>query len=245
MRGKVEIGTSGWVYDHWRGLFYPSDLPQREWFAYYAERFRTVEINNTFYQLPSRDTFQAWEKQAPEGFRYAVKANRYITHMKKLKDPEEAVDNFLSRARLLGEHLGPILWQLPPNWYADPERLANFAKLLPDDLDHAFEFREGDWFQDEIRDILEENGLSFVIFSLPELECPQWITADPVYLRFHGAHGKYQGRYGREGLEPWAKRIQGWAAEGHSVNAYFNNDVFGYAIQDANALIALINGEGS
>ncbi len=163
MRDKIEIGTSGWVYDHWRGLFYPSDLPQKEWFAYYA----------------------------------------------------------------------------------DSERLANFAQLLPDDLDHAFEFREGDWFQDEIRDILEENGLSFVIFSLPELECPQWITADPVYLRFHGAHSKYQGRYGREGLEPWAERIHRWVAEGYSVVAYFSNDEFGYAIQDANSLIELIDRGGS
>lgn len=240
----IAIGTSGWVYDHWRGLFYPSDLSKKGWFAYYTDHFQTVEINNTFYQLPAEGTFRSWHDQAPEGFRYAVKANRYITHMKKLKDPEEAVGNFLSRARLLGDHLGPILWQLPPNWYADPERLANFAKLLPDDLDHAFEFREPDWFQGEIRGILEENDLSFVIFSLPELDCPRWVTADPVYLRFHGAHGKYQGRYGKKGLEPWAERIRRWEEEGYAVYAYFNNDAQGFANQDAKSLLAL-TGEGS
>jgi uncharacterized protein YecE (DUF72 family) len=241
----VEIGTSGWVYDHWRGLFYPPNLPQKKWFAYYADHFQTVEINNTFYQLPAEDTFRSWRDQAPDGFPYAVKANRYITHMKKLHEAEEAVNNFLSRARLLGDHLGPILWQLPPNWYADPGRLANFAKLFPGDLDHAFEFRETDWFQEQIKVILEENGLSFVIFSLPGLDCPHWITADPVYLCFHGAHGKYQGRYGREGLEPWGDRIGRWAEEGYAVNAYFNNDVSGYAVRDAQSLLELVDGEGS
>lgn len=243
MEGQIYVGTSGWVYDHWQGDFYPPDLPQEAWFGFYADHYHTVEINNTFYQLPSQDTFQNWRDQAPEGFRYAVKANRYITHMKKLHDPQEALDNFLSRVRLLGEHLGPILWQLPPRWHADPDRLADFAGLLPQDLDHAFEFRDPDWFQEPIRDVLEEKGLSFVIFSMPEVECPTWVTADPLYLRFHGLQEKYQGRYREEGLTPWVERIKAWRSEGYTIYAYFNNDARGYALRDAGDLMSLIHEE--
>lgn len=244
MSERIIIGTSGWVYDHWQGVFYPENLPQEAWFEHYAAHFQTVEINNTFYQLPEEDTFHAWREQAPEEFQYAVKANRYITHMKKLKDPEESVPDFLSRARLLEDHLGPILWQLPPNWYADPERLASFANLLPEDMGHAVEFRDPDWFQGEIRDILEEHALSFVIFSMPGLDCPRWTTADLIYLRFHGVEDRYQGRYGEEGLKPWAARIASWLEDGHKVRAYFNNDDRGFAVQDAQLLRDLVRESG-
>jgi uncharacterized protein YecE (DUF72 family) len=240
MRDQVRIGTSGWVYNHWRGAFYPNDLPQKKWFEYYAKHFDTVEINYTFYQLPPAEYFQSWRKQAPREFLYAVKSNRYITHMKKLKESEEAVENFLSRTRLLGEHLGPILWQLPPNWNANPNRLAAFAKLIPEDLEHAFEFRDPNWFNDEIKGILEENGLSFVIFAMPELDCPQWVTSDLIYIRFHGSREKYVGRYGRDGLKPWAKRIQDWSESGHNVYIFFNNDEHCNATKDAQTLHKLL-----
>ncbi|MFP3852905.1 MAG: DUF72 domain-containing protein, partial [Anaerolineales bacterium] len=207
---RVHIGTSGWVYDHWQGPFYPEDLPQEDWFGHFADTFDTVEINNTFYQLPEESQFQAWREQAPGDFTYAVKANRYITHMKKLNDPAESVANFIDRVRILERHLGPILWQLPPNWHANPERLRSFAALIPEDITHVFEFRDPDWFQEEVKSALQEAGLGFVIFAMPELECPRWVTGDIVYLRFHGSREKYVGQYGREKLEPWAERIQRW-----------------------------------
>lgn len=227
------IGTSGWVYEHWKGIFYPEKLAQDELFGYYQDNFDTVEINYSFYRLPSESAFEGWHEQAQEGFTYAVKANRYITHMKKLKDPSEPVGDFLRRARLLKEHLGPILWQLPPRWHANPERFERFASILPDDLTHVFEFRDADWFQDPIRDILEAHHLTFCIFSATGLDCPVWVTSDVVYLRFHGIDGRYQGKYGEGNLAPWAERIRGWLSEGRTVFAYFNNDAHGHAITDA------------
>jgi uncharacterized protein YecE (DUF72 family) len=230
------IGTSGWVYDHWRGIFYPEDLAQDEWFEVYQANFDSVEINYSFYQLPSESTFEAWREQARKGFTYAVKANRYITHMKKLKGPAEPVEKFLSRVRILEEHLGPILWQLPPRWHANPERLEGFASILPEDLTHVFEFRDPDWFQESIRQVLERHHLSFCIFSMTGFDCPTWVTSDVVYLRFHGIDGEYQGEYGEGNLAPWAERIRGWLSEERNIFAYFNNDAHGHAIADARRL---------
>jgi uncharacterized protein YecE (DUF72 family) len=146
---QVHVGTSGWNYDHWRGRFYPHDMPDNKWFEHYAGVFRTVEINNTFYHLPELKTFNAWNKQAPHGFVYAVKASRFITHMKKLKDPKKPLARFLQRARRLGSHLGPVLYQLPPHWKPDVERLTRFCEQLPDDLTHVIEFRKRAWLQQE------------------------------------------------------------------------------------------------
>lgn len=241
MTHNCKIGTSGWVYDHWKGIFYPKGLGQREWLDFYQDHFTTVEINNSFYRLPSKKAFDEWKTHAANGFIYAVKASRYITHMKKLTDPTDPVDKFLRRARRLNAHLGPILWQLPPHWHADPDRLAAFAQILPVDLTHVFEFRDPDWFQNSIRDILERHGLSFCIFSTTGLDCPKWVTSDVVYLRFHGIDGKYQGRYGNQHLAPWAERIRGWMAEGRSIFVYFNNDAHGYALADAQELKAMLD----
>jgi len=237
---RFRIGTSGWVYPHWRGVFYPPGLPQSHWYSHYAKIFDTVEVNYSFYRLPSEEAFDCWREQAPPGFIYAVKANRYITHVKRLKDAAEPLARFLARARRLGEKLGPILWQLPPRWRANPERLENFAALLPPDLTHAFEFRDSRWFVEPVRRIL-----AFCIFDMPGLPCPTWVTSDVVYLRFHGSGVVYEGRYGREGLQPWAARIREWLCKGRRVYAYFNNDAFGFAVEDARELRELLSGAGA
>ena len=237
---RFRVGTSGWVYTHWRGAFYPPDLPQTGWFTHYAKEFDTVEINYSFYRLPSEEAFDRWREQAPERFVYAVKANRYITHLKKLKDAAEPLARFLARVRRLEGKLGPILWQLPPNWRANLERLETFAALLPPDLTHVFEFRDSRWFIAPLRRLLEQHGLALCIFDMPGLPCPVWVTGDVVYLRFHGSGMVYGGRYGREGLHPWAVRISEWLREGRQVYAYFNNDAFGFAVEDARELRSLV-----
>jgi uncharacterized protein YecE (DUF72 family) len=234
------VGTSGWNYKHWKGIFYPQDLRPEAWFGYYHEHFDTVEINYTFYQLPEERTFQGWQGQASQGFLYAVKANQYITHMKKLREPSESLQNFLPRVRMLEENLGPILWQLPPRWRANPERLEGFVQLLPEDLESVFEFRDPDWFQEEIREILERYGMIFCIHDKENVGCPRWVTTDAVYLRFHGCEGDYGREYGKERLRSWAERIKAWLAEERAVYAYFNNDVSGYALKDAQRLKELL-----
>lgn len=240
MSARCHIGTSGWVYPHWRGVFYPSDLPQARWYDYYARHFATVEINYSFYRLPTEKTFEHWQAQAPPEFSYAVKANRFLTHVKRLKDAAEPLERFLSRARRLGGHLGPILWQLPPRWRADLARLESFATLLPSDFVHVFEFRDPSWFVQPVREALERFGLSCCIFDMPGLPCPLWVTGRVVYLRFHGAGILYAGRYGQVGLQLWVERIRQWLAEGRTVYAYFNNDALGHAVEDARLLREMV-----
>ncbi len=237
---SLYIGTSGWVYPHWQEIFYPPGLRQADWYGYYARHFDSVEINYSFYRLPSEQAFDRWRAQAPPGFIYAVKANRYLTHIKRLNVDDEAVERFLQRARRLGDRLGPILWQLPPRWRPVPERLEVFAARLPGDLTHVFEFRDSRWFSEPIRELLGRFDLTFCIFHMPGLSCPEWLTSDSVYLRFHGSGVVYGGRYGEEGLRPWARRIRRWLEAGRLVYAYFNNDAFGNAIKDADTLKQLL-----
>ena len=161
MVGSVRIGCSGWIYRHWRGAFYPEKMAQRLWFAHYAGTFGTVELNTSFYHLPKAETFEKWHAQAPRGFRYAVKAPRFITHMKKLKDCAEPIAEFISRARKLDGSLGPLLYQLPPRWSCNPQRLDDFVALLPADLVHVFEFREKSWLTEEMLALLDARGVSF------------------------------------------------------------------------------------
>ena len=230
------VGTSGWVYQGWRGVFYPADLPQNRWYAHYAQDFDTTEINYSFYRLPSEATFERWRNQAPPGFAYSVKANRYLTHLKRLKDAADALERFLGRVRLLGDTLGPILWQLPPRFPADAARLANFAGLLPREMTHVFEFRDPRWFIPSVRSVLEQAHFSFCISDMPDLACPLWVTSKTVYMRFHGSGVVYGGLYGPGGLEKWAQHIRGWSCEDRAVYAYFNNDAFGFAVEDARTL---------
>jgi uncharacterized protein YecE (DUF72 family) len=235
---SIRIGTSGWDYDHWKERFYPADLPRKHWFAHFARHFDTVEINNSFYHLPKDKTWRHWADAAPEGFVYAVKGNRFITHNKKLRDPAEPVGRFIDGARLLGEHLGPVLWQLPGNWRADVGRLEAFLGVLPDDLRHAFEFRDASWWQsDAVLQALDDHGAAFVSHDMPGNPSPKLALGDFVYCRFHGAHEKYGGGYGRA-LAPWTRWLRNRRDEGWDIYAYFNNDAEAHAVFDAQKLAA-------
>jgi uncharacterized protein YecE (DUF72 family) len=233
MAERAYVGTSGWVYEHWRGVFYPPELPQARWLGHYAGRLRTVEINNTFYRLPEAATFREWRRQAPAGFVYAVKASRYLTHLKKLKDPAEPLARLLERARELGGHLGPILYQLPPNWRLNLARLEAFLQLLPTGILHAFEFRHPSWFAGEALDLLDRYGAGLCLADLPGLEGPLRPTGRLVYVRLHGPRRAYEGSYSEQELAEWAGRVRGFLAAGRPVYVYFNNDAHGHAVQNA------------
>jgi uncharacterized protein YecE (DUF72 family) len=244
MEGKtvsnIHVGCSGWVYKHWRGILYPEGLPQRCWFQRYAEEFDTVEINNSFYHLPKPETFDKWRKQAPDGFCYAVKANRFITQAKKLKDPEEPLERFLKPTRRLKEHLGPILFQLPPSMRINLERLESFLKILPRRLTSVFEFREKSWYSEEVLTLLDRHGAGFVAHDMKGVASPRWASGEAAYVRFHGAGGKYWGRYSDEALLEWTDWIIEQARSGRSVWCYFNNDIHGHAIEDARTLKSMV-----
>ncbi|HEV2747852.1 MAG TPA: DUF72 domain-containing protein [Allosphingosinicella sp.] len=238
--GAIRVGCSGWNYRHWRGRFYPDKLAVKRWFGHYAATFDTVELNTSFYHLPKADTFAKWRDQAPAGFRYAVKAPRFITHMKKLKECGEPVEAFLSRARNLGGTLGPILYQLPPRWAFNRERLEEFVALLPADLVHVFEFREKSWITEEVLALLDARGVAFCAHDMPGSATPRWASGPIAYVRFHGGEGKYWGRYSDEGLLSWTDWIVAQARAGRPVWCYFNNDIEGHAIQDALTLRAMV-----
>ena len=234
--GRVHVGCSGWVYRHWKGDFYPAELPQKRWFAHYADAFDTVEINASFYRAPTAAMWDAWRAKAPPGFRYAIKANRFITHLKKLIDVEEATVQFIAMARTLGPHLGPILYQLPPTLKRNPERLAAFLALLPRNLEHVFEFRSADWYDDEILGLLDAHGAGFVAHDLVGLASPRWASGRTAYVRFHGTGGKYVGRYSEDQIAQWGHWLREQVKAGRSAWAFFNNDIHGHAIHDAVAL---------
>lgn len=229
-RGTFRIGTSGWQYDHWKGIFYPQGLPKSEWFGHYANHFDTVEVNNTFYHLPSENTFDSWHDQAPPGFLYTLKFSRYGTQMKKLKDPDATIGNFLERAKRLKTYLGPILVQLPPRWKCNLSRLKSFLNAAPSDTRWALEFRNPSWLNQEVYRVLQDHNAALVIHDLIENH-PYKITADWVYLRFHGVD--YSHNYSPQALSSAASRIREYLKDGVAVYAYFNNDARGYAVQNA------------
>ncbi len=239
-RGAVRIGTSGWHYLHWVGPFYPAGLRSAQFLAYYAERFRSVEINNSFYQLPSAADLRRWKGTVSEGFVFGVKASRYITHMKKLKDPERTCEKFFDRVALLEETLGPVLVQLPPHWRADPERLAAFLEALPRGLRYAFEFRDPSWFNAAVEALLRKRRAAVCIYDLEGFVAPRVVTADFVCVRLHGPAGRYQGTYSPGALADWARQIAAWQRSGRDVYCYFDNDEAGYAAQDALRLAELV-----
>ncbi len=231
--GKIHIGTSGWHYAHWRGPFYPLILPVKKFLEYYAACFSSVEINNTFYRLPKKEILTVWRDMAPRGFLFAVKANRFITHMKKLKDPEKSLAPFLEGVEVLGEKLGPILFQLPPRWKFQPARLEEFLKALPARRRYAFEFRDPGWLNPAAYELLAKWKAAFCVYDFAGRQSPAVVTADFIYLRFHGPEGPYQGQYDSRTLTNWAAQFLGWAQEGKEVFCYFDNDEAGYAIADA------------
>lgn len=232
-QGRFRIGTSGYQYKHWRERFYPADLPQKAWFNYYAEHFDTVEINNTFYNLPRPETFDAWKEAAPRGFEYVLKFSRYGSHVKRLKDPEQSVPPFLERAERLGTHAGPVLVQLPPRWKARPDRLEAFLKQSPGQVRWAFEFRDPDWLNDEVLGMLRKHGAALCVHDMLD-DHPRELTAKWAYLRYHGEH--YAGSYSNQFLSAEAKRIRSLLDDGHDVYAYFNNDQDAHAVHNAQTL---------
>jgi uncharacterized protein YecE (DUF72 family) len=229
---SIRVGCSGWQYRHWRGDFYPAELPAARWLEYYAARFDTVEINNTFYRLPEAPTFAAWKQRVPMGFLFAVKASRFLTHMKKLKDPEEPLDRFYTRARALGRAFGPVLYQLPPRWPVNVERLEAFLRALPRRRQHAIEFREPSWYCDAVFALLDRYRVALCLHDMAGSASGRLRVGPFVYVRFHGS-AKYSGAYEPAALDRWAEWLAAHAGAGTPVFAYFNNDVGGHAPRDA------------
>ena len=238
--GRVRIGTSGWCYGHWKGVFYPVGVPPRGWLEHYAREFDTVEVNATFYRLPAESTFAGWREGVPEGFMFALKASRPITHFKKLLGAGLELERFLSRARLLEDRLGPLLFQLPPRWHVDVERLRRFLALLPRQCRCAFEFRDESWLTEAVYGALRDHGAALVRVSAPGMLNADVMTAEFCYARMHGDQTMYSSKYSERMLNEWAEAVCRWAAAGKDVFVYFNNDVHGYAVEDARALRELV-----
>jgi uncharacterized protein YecE (DUF72 family) len=220
----IHIGTSGWFYKGWSGAFYPEDLAPSQWLTFYARHFSTVEINSTFYRLPFQNMVKGWRQRAPEGFTFAVKGSRRITHLKKLVDIADDLNKFIDRVSELGEYLGPILWQLPPQLQLDLERLESFLALLPRGISHAVEFRHPSWLEDTVFEVLRRFQVAPVTVSSLRMPADFTTTANFTYLRLHGLEGGYSHDYSREELAPWAEHICRCASEGLEVYAFFNND---------------------
>jgi uncharacterized protein YecE (DUF72 family) len=238
----VRIGCSGWAYPHWRERLYPKGLPQRRWLAYYAERFDTVEVNNTFYRLPSASAVEGWAEQSPPGFVFAVKASRYLTHVKRLKTLDPYLGRFFQPldALIRSEKLGPLLWQFPQNFHRNDERLEAALRSLPPGR-HAFEFRHESWFTDDVYGLLSEHGAALVIGD----ESSRWVssphvrTADWTYIRLHhGTRGRH-GNYSKSEIKTWARRLSQWRRD-TEVYVYLNNDWEGYALRNAKLLKGLL-----
>jgi len=230
------IGTSGWHYDHWRDRFYPEKLTKAKWLEFYASHFTTVELNNTFYRLPSEAAFVNWRDSSPANFAFAVKVSRFITHIKRLKNTEEAVEKFVTAAKILGEKLGPLLYQLPPNMRRNDGVLESFLSTLPRGMRHVFEFRHESWLNEDVFDVLHKYNIGFCVFDMPEVSCPLVATADFAYVRFHGSTGLYESCYSDEELADWAKKLANLAASLKAVYIYFNNDAEAFAVKNATTL---------
>jgi len=244
---RLFVGTSGYVYPHWRGRFYPSDLAQGAWLGFYAERFSTVELNNPFYRLPEASTFERWREAVPRGFVFSVKASRFITHVKRLRDPAAPVDLLFSRARALGPTLGPILFQLPPRWKAVPERLDELIDATRRQRQVrrpriVLEVRDPSWLDQTVTARLEAGGVALCLADWPECPVEGPVTAGFVYVRRHGTGVCYGGSYTETMLRADAGRIRGWLEEGRDVYVYFNNDAEAHAVQNAQRLRALVEG---
>jgi uncharacterized protein YecE (DUF72 family) len=229
----VRVGTSGWEYNHWRGRFYPADLPKSRWLEHYAAELDTVELNNSFYRLPEADAFAAWRRRVPRDFAMAVKASRYLTHLKRLREPDEPLERFWSRATKLGDRLGPVLYQLPPRWGRNLERLSSFCAAAPPRRPQAVEFRDPSWYDDETDAVLADAGFALCLHDMRGSERVDRPIGPFVYVRFHGSGARYGGAYPAQRLVAWADRLAGWARDGLPGWVYFNNDLQGHAVRDA------------
>lgn len=230
---KTLIGTSGWMYKHWKGPFYPEKISNVNMLSFYTDHFLTVEVNNTFYRLPTAKTVQNWRDKTPEQFIFAIKANQYITHRKYLKDGQETVKKFFSIIKILDTKLGPILFQLPPNWNINLERITEFIKILPKNYLYVFEMRHPSWYTQEIYDLFKDYNIALCIHDFYGEITPLEITANFIYIRFHGAKGHYLGDYSTEQIKQWADKIIEWIKQNLTIFAYFNNDAFGWAVKNA------------
>jgi uncharacterized protein YecE (DUF72 family) len=229
----VLVGTSGWQYTSWRGRFYPERLRQADWLEHYAARFQTVEVNNAFYRLPEASTFAAWARRTPDDFVVAVKASRYLSHIKRLADPAEPVARFMERASHLGSKLGPVLVQLPPTLAADLGRLDACLAQFPAHVRVTVEFRHQSWFTEETRSLLEKRGAALCLADSPRRKTPVWRTADWGYLRLHEGCASPHPCYGRRALSTWAERLAELWTRDEDVYVFFNNDGVGCAVRDA------------
>lgn len=244
--GEIRIGCSGWQYASWKGTFYPAELRTRDWLEYYVGQFDTVEINRTFYRLPEADTFAAWRDALPAGFVAAIKASRYLTHLKQLRDPGPPLQRLFERARALRPRLGPVLYQLPARLKFDEVRLRTFLAALPRrGYRHAIEFRDPTWYRDDVFQWLVEAGVALCLHDKEGARIDDGPSEPFVYVRFHGTSGRYHGSYADSALTPWADRIRGWSRHGVDVYAYFNNDPGGTAPANAHALRRLVRGAAS
>lgn len=241
-KSQLYIGTSGWKYPHWKKNFYPEDLKASQEFPYYFSLFDTVELNNPFYKNPTEPTIKKWKLDAPDGFTYAIKANRYFSHLKKLNVEKNEVYDFLDKFNNLKKKLGPILFQLPPRWNKNFERLENFLKLLPKKYRYAIEFRNESWEEKELFLMLKKYNMAYCIFELAGYLSPLAVTADFVYIRLHGPGAKYSGSYSTPRLKKWAAFCTQQQKLGKDVYIYFDNDENGHAPKNALTLKKLIDG---
>jgi len=240
-RGNVLIGTSGWHYKHWKGTFYPDKTKDSEQLNYFIQKFKTVELNNSFYRLPAIETFRNWYAATPHDFIFSVKGSRYISHLKKLILDKQAVDEFLDHVTHLKEKLGPILFQLPPRWEVNVERLSTFVSYLPKNQQFTFEFRNSTWYTEEVYQVLRQHHCAFCIYELAGHQSPEVVTANFIYIRLHGPGDKYQGSYTDKALKDWAKKCKNWQQNGKDIYVYFDNDQAGYAAFNAQKLLELLH----
>lgn len=242
---ELVIGTSGWQYRDWKERFYPKTLPQRAWLEYYAHHFPCVEVNNTFYRLPSKETLQRWAEATPQGFRFAVKASQYLTHSKRLLDPEQPVDRLMEYCGELGSRLGPILLQLPPNMKVDTQRLDHALSCFPEDTAVAVEFRHNSWLTEGVQETMRKHGAATCLADRNgQVSGPLWRTADWGYLRLHEGDGDPHPHYRPATLQQWAKRLEKVYKQSDRVFVFFNNDHLGAAVEDAGAMTELARQTG-
>ncbi len=238
----VSIGTSGWHYDSWRGPFFPREVPKREHLAFYARAFQTTELNGVFYRTPSLEAVRGWFEQTPDDFVFAWKASKFITHWKRLSGKSRnSLALMETRLKALKHKAGPVLFQLPPQFTADRERLASFLKLLRKRRRYAFEFRHPSWYEDAILDLLREHDISLCLSDHHDAPSPWTLTAGHVYVRGHGPGGRYKGHYPKATLEKWARDIRKWKRQRRDVFVYFDNDQKSAAPKDALRLKALLD----
>jgi uncharacterized protein YecE (DUF72 family) len=240
MAARIFIGTSGWHYKHWVGTFYPPKTPASRMLDFYLRHFDTVELNNSFYRLPAPETLINWRKYTPKDFLFSVKGSRFITHNKKLKEPFHALENLLPRLENLGRKLGPILFQLPPTWRVNEERLEEFLEALPRYHRYTFELREPSWFTPGVLDLLRKHRAAFCVYDIGGFHSPIEVTADFAYIRLHGPGNKYQGSYSAEALARWAAWIADWSPRLKAIYIYFDNDQAGYAAHNGLTLKRLV-----